>query len=298
MVNVKTKKRFKPNGDKVFLFVVYFFAAVASLAVLYPLIYVVSASFSDPAEIVSGNVILFPKGITLDAYKSIFSNKNILIGYRNTIFYAVVGTGYNLIMTTFAAYPLSKRDLKGNSFFTILITFTMFFGGGMIPTFLNLNSLNLLNTPWVMILPGAISATNFIIMRNYFMSSIPGEILESARVDGASQIKTLINVVLPLSKPIMGVLTVYYMVGHWNTYFSALIYLSDNDLMPLQIFLRRILILGSSEGMTSGSSITDQLLVESMKYAIIVVATLPMLILYLVSQKSFEKGVMIGSLKG
>jgi putative aldouronate transport system permease protein len=282
----------------VFLFFTYLFITLFTLAVLYPLFYVLSASMSDPAKIVNGEVFLFPKGFTLDAYRRILSNKNIITGYGNTVFYTVVGTLYNLVMTTFAAYPLSRKDLKGNSVITFFITFTMLFGGGMIPTFLNLNNLGLINNRLVMILPGAISVTNFIIMRNYFMHSISNEILEAAYVDGASMLRTLASVVLPLSKPIIGVLTVYYAVGHWNSYFSALIYLSDNDKMPLQIFLRRILLLGSSEGMTTGSSIKDQLLGESMKYGVIVVSMVPMLILYVLTQKSFKKGIMIGSLKG
>lgn len=281
-----------------FLFFVYFIAVFMTLVVLFPLIYVVSASVSDPTEIVNGNVVLLPRGFTLDSYKNILKNQNILIGYRNTVLYSVIGTAYNLLMTTIAAYSLSKKDLKGYKVLTLFFTFTMFFSGGMIPTFLTLNSLHLINNPLVMILPGAISVTNFIIMRNHFMYSIPAEILEAAYVDGATQIKTLVKIVLPLSKSIMGVMTVYYMVGHWNSYFNALIYLNNDNFMPLQIFLRRILVLGSSQGMTSGSSIQDQLLFESMKYAIIVISTVPMLLLYLLVQKSFKKGIMIGSLKG
>lgn len=295
----RTKKRRKQfSSDTVFVIVVYSIAVLAALICLYPLVYVVSASFSDPQELISGNVFLFPKGFTLDAYKYIFQNKNILTGYRNTIFYSVVGTLYNMILTVFAAYPLSRPDLKGRNFLTVMITFTMFFGGGMIPVYLNLNSLHMLNTPWVMFIPSAISATNFIIMRNYFTYSIPGELLEAAKVEGASQFKILNKVVLPLSKPILGVITIYYLSGHWNAYFSALIYLSDDNLMPLQIFLRRILILGNMEGMSSGNTVTDSLIYESLKYGIIVVSTLPMLIAYLLVQKSFTKGIMMGSLKG
>lgn len=168
----------------------------------------------------------------------------------------------------------------------------------MIPVYLNLNSLGLLNTPWVMFIPSAISATNFIIMRNYFTHSISAELLEAAHMEGATQLQTLRKIVLPLSTPILGVITIYYMAGHWNAYFSALIYLSDDELMPLQIFLRRILILGGMEGMSTGSSMTDSLIYESLKYAIIVVSTVPMVVAYLLVQKSFKKGIMMGSLKG
>lgn len=292
------KKRKKFNSNTVYTIIVYTVAIVAALMWLYPLVYVVSASFSSPEELLAGNVILFPKGFNLEAYKYVFQNKDIMTGYRNTIFYSVVGTAYNMILTVLAAYPLSKKDMKGQTFLTVMITFTMFFGGGMIPVYLNLNSLGLLNTPWVMFIPSAISATNFIIMRNYFIHSISGELLEAAYMEGATQLQTLRKIVLPLSTPILGVLTIYYMAGHWNAYFSALIYLSDEELMPLQIFLRRILIMGGMEGMSTGSSMTDSLIYESLKYAIIVVSTLPMLIGYLLVQKSFKKGIMMGSLKG
>ena len=286
------------NSNTVYTIVVYTLAIVAALVWLYPLVYVISASFSDPNALLNGEVVLLPKGFNFNAYKYIFQNKQILVGYGNTIFYSVVGTLYNMVLTICAAYPLSRSDLKGRNLLTVMITFTMFFGGGMIPTYLNLNSLHMLNTRWVMFVPAAISATNFIIMRNYFTHSVPGELIESAHIEGASQLQILSKIVLPLSKPILGVLTIYYMAGHWNAYFSAIIYLSDENLMPLQVFLRRVLIIGGMEGMSSGSTMTDNVIYESLKYAIIVVSTLPMLIGYLLVQKSFKKGIMMGSLKG
>ena len=286
------------NSNTVYTIMVYTLAIVAALLWLYPLVYVVSASFSDPNALLNGEVVLLPKGFNLNAYKYIFQNKQILVGYGNTIFYSVVGTLYNMVLTICAADPLSRSDLKGRNLLTVMITFTMFFGGGMIPTYLNLNSLHMLNTRWVMFVPAAISATNFIIMRNYFTHSVPGELIESAHIEGASQLQILSKIVLPLSKPILGVLTIYYMAGHWNAYFSAIIYLSDENLMPLQVFLRRVLIIGGMEGMSSGSTMTDNVIYESLKYAIIVVSTLPMLIGYLLVQKSFKKGIMMGSLKG
>lgn len=286
------------NSNTVYTIMVYTLAIVAALLWLYPLVYVVSASFSDPNALLNGEVVLLPKGFNFNAYKYIFQNDQILVGYGNTIFYSVVGTLYNMVLTICAAYPLSRSDLKGRNLLTVMITFTMFFGGGMIPTYLNLNSLHMLNTRWVMFVPAAISATNFIIMRNYFTHSVPGELIESAHIEGASQLQILSKIVLPLSKPILGVLTIYYMAGHWNAYFSAIIYLSDENLMPLQVFLRRVLIIGGMEGMSSGSTMTDNVIYESLKYAIIVVSTLPMLIGYLLVQKSFKKGIMMGSLKG
>ena len=290
------KKQF--NSDTVFNIVVYTIAIGMAVIWMYPLIFVVSASFSAPEALLSGEVVLFPKDFNFSAYKYIFQDSGILTGYRNTIFYSVVGTIYNMLLTICAAYPLSRPDLKGRGGLTVMITFTMFFGGGMIPTYLNLNSLGLLNTPWVMFVPAAISVTNFIIMRNYFTNSVPGELIEAAYMEGATELQTLTKIVLPLSKPILSVLSIYYMSGHWNAYFSAIIYLSDENLMPLQVFLRRILIMGGMEGMSTGSTMTDSLIYESLKYGVIVVSTLPMLIGYLLVQKSFKKGIMMGSLKG
>ena len=290
------KKKF--NSDTVFNIVVYTIAIGMAVIWLYPLIYVVSASFSAPEALLSGEVVLFPKDFNFSAYKYIFQDSGILTGYRNTIFYSVVGTIYNMLLTICAAYPLSRPDLKGRGGLTLMMTFTMFFGGGMIPTYLNLNSLGMLNTPWVMFVPAAISVTNFIIMRNYFTHSVPGELIEAAYMEGATELQTLTKIVLPLSKPILSVLSIYYMSGHWNAYFSAIIYLSDENLMPLQVFLRRILIMGGMEGMSTGSTMTDSLIYESLKYGVIVVSTLPMLVGYLLVQKSFKKGIMMGSLKG
>lgn len=295
---MKRKKQFHFNSNTVFTVGIYLVAIIAALLWLYPLVFVISASVSDPQALLNGDVLLFPVGFNLKAYEYIFKNDQLLVGYGNTIFYSVVGTAYNMILTIFAAYPLSRSNLKGRGFLTFMITFTMFFGGGMIPTYLNLNSLHMLNTRWVMFVPGAISATNFIIMRNYFTYSVPSELIEAAHMEGASQLQILRKIVLPLSTPILGVLTIYYMAGHWNAYFSAIIYLSDENLMPLQVFLRRILIIGGMEGMSSGSTMTDNVIYESLKYAIIVVSTLPMILGYLLVQKSFKKGIMMGSLKG
>ena len=290
------KKKF--NSDTVFNIVVYTIAISMAALWMYPLIYVVSASFSAPESLLNGDVVLLPKNFNFGAYKYIFQDSGILTGYRNTIFYSVVGTIYNMLLTICAAYPLSRPDLRGRGALTVMITFTMFFGGGMIPTYLNLNSLGLLNTPWVMFVPAAISVTNFIIMRNYFTHSVPSELIEAAYMEGATEMQTLTKIVLPLSKPILSVLSIYYMSGHWNAYFSAIIYLSDEKLMPLQVFLRRILIMGGMEGMSTGSTMTDSLIYESLKYGVIVVSTLPMLVGYLLVQKSFKKGIMMGSLKG
>lgn len=292
------RRKEKFNSNTVYTIIVYTIAIVAALFWVYPLIFVVSASFSSPEALLAGEVFLFPKGFTLAAYEYIFKSPNIMTGYRNTIFYSVFGTLYNMILTICAAYPLSRPNLRGKGFLTAMMTFTMFFGGGMIPTYLNLRDLGMLDTPWVMFVPAAISVTNFIIMRNYFTQSVPAELIEAAHMEGASELQILTKIVLPLSKSILGVLTIYYMSGHWNSYFSAMIYLSKDELRPLQVFLRRVLIQGGMDGMSTGSTMTDSLIYETLKYSIIVVSTLPMLVGYLLVQKSFKKGIMMGSLKG
>ena len=205
---MKRKKQFHFNSNTVFTVGIYLVAIIAALLWLYPLVFVISASVSDPQALLNGDVLLFPVGFNLNAYEYIFKNNQLLVGYGNTIFYSVVGTAYNMILTIFAAYPLSRPNLKGRGFLTFMITFTMFFGGGMIPTYLNLNSLHMLNTRWVMFVPGAISATNFIIMRNYFTYSVPSELIEAAHMEGASQLQILRKIVLPLSTPILSVLTI------------------------------------------------------------------------------------------
>ena len=288
--------------DKVFITLVYVIGALLLLLVAYPLVYVLSASFSDPMEVISGRVILWPRCLSLRAYQEVFKSSNILLGLFNTFCYTIAGTAINVLMTTLAAYPLSRKDMAGHNVITMFITFTMFFSGGMIPTFLTIKSLGLLNTFWVMVLPPAISVTNLLIMRNYFQYSVPGEIIEAAYIDGCSNVATLLRVVVPISRSIFGVMLIYYFVGHWNSYMSALLYLNDSGRYPLQVFLRQILLQNSLSDMASGSSgdaaVDVALLTETLKYAIIVVASVPALIIYPFMQKFFAAGIMIGSLKG
>lgn len=244
---------------------------------------------------------LIPKGFNLDAYTKIFQNKDILLGYGNTILYTVIGTALNVVMTICAAYPLSRRDLAGRGLVTGLIVFTMFFGGGLIPTYLLIKNLNMLDTLWVMIIPNAVSVWNIIIMRTFFQQSIPGELQESAMIDGCTHIQTLLRIVLPLSMPIIAVMVLFYAVGHWNSYFNALIYLTTKEKFPLQLILREILIQSDSGEfvkLTSESAVRMKMSVEGLKYAVLVVANLPMLILYPFLQRYFVKGIMIGALKG
>ena len=298
MVNTKIRQS---RGDALFSVVVYVLGALILLLVAYPLVYVLSASVSDPIDIVTGRLILFPHAFQLRAFQSVFKSKDLMIGYRNTIIYSIVGTLINLVMTTTGAYSLSRKDMVGRTFITFLISFTMFFSGGMIPTYIVIKNLGLLNTFWVMVLPGAISATNLLIMRNYFQHSIPQEIIEAAYMDGCTNVGTLIRVVIPVSKSIIAVMVIFYLVGHWNSYFNALLYLNKRSRYTLQIFLREILIKNQLGDMGAGSdtgTVEMTLLYESLKYAVIVASTLPMMIFYPFMQRYFVKGVMIGSVKG
>lgn len=286
--------------DKAFNIVNYIFLTIVALLVIYPLIFVVSASLSNPEFVISGEMWLWPKEFTLDAYDKVFRNKEIINGFVNTLKYTVFGTILNVIMTILAAYPLSRKDLKGRGFIMAFIVFTIFFSGGLIPTYLLIRDLGMLNTFWVMIIPNAVAVWNIIIMRTFFQA-IPAELEESAMIDGAGNFRTLWSIVLPLSFPVIAVMVLFYSVGHWNSYFQALIYLQDQDKFPLQLILRQILIQGQTDDMvqtTSESFLAQQLSVEGLKYAVLIVANLPMLMLYPFLQRYFVKGVMIGSLKG
>ncbi len=288
--------------DRVFGIVTYTLAILFMLVCAYPLIYVLSASVSNPALIVSGKIVLLPKGIQFRAYEAVFKSEDVLLGYRNAIFYAFAGTAINIVLTTAGAYVLSRPDLWGRTAITFLISFTMFFSGGMIPTYITIKNLGMINTVWAMLLPGAISATNLLIMRNFFTHSVPQEIIEAAYVDGCSNIGTLCRIVLPVSGSIIAVMVIFYFVGHWNAYFSAMIYLNDKKLYPLQVFLREILIQNQLGDMSGGADTVNQaemtLLYEALKFAVITVATLPIMCVYPFLQRYFVKGVMIGSIKG
>lgn len=289
------------QGDRIFDFInISLLLSIAAL-VLYPLIFVLSASISNPIHIVSGDLWLWPKELTFVGYKRIFENKDIMNGYGNTILYTIVGTALNLVLTICAAYPLSRRDLKGRNLITALIVFTMFFSGGLIPTYLLMKNLHLLNSMWALILPSAISVYNVVIMRSFFQNSIPNEMQEAASIDGCDNFRILTRVVLPLSMPIIAVMILFYAVSHWNAFFSALIYLSDRDKYPLQLVLREILIQGQMQDMvdmTDDTLVKKMMEVEAIKYGVVVVANLPVLILYPFLQRYFVKGIMIGALKG
>lgn len=289
------------RGDIAFQWGINIVAIIIALVTLYPLIYVVSASLSKPLNILNGDVWLFPVDFTLDSYKRVFQSGDIIRGYKNTIFYSCAGTLINVILTIMAAYPLSLPDLKGKNIVTFMITFTMFFSGGMIPSFLNVRNLGLLNTVWAVLLPGAINATNMLIMRNYFVNSVPNELREAASIDGCSPFRTMTDIVLPLSKSIIVVITLYYFVGHWNSYFDAMMYLRDPEMHPLQVTLRQILLLSQMGDMAEQMGVNDMnvtLIYASLKYAIIVVSAVPLLVVYPMIQGFFQKGIMMGSIKG
>lgn len=291
----------RSRGDRVFQIAVYAIIVLIAIFTLYPLVYSLSASISEPREILNGHVWLYPVNITTNAYQRVFRSADIQSGYLNTIIYAVAGTALNLLMTIAAAYPLSMKDMKGRNFITIMITFTMFFSGGMIPTYINIKNLGLLNTRWSVILPGMVNVTNLLILRNYFINSVPDELHEAAEIDGSSPMNTLFTIILPLSKSILIVITIYYFVAHWNAYFDAMMYITKRNKWPLQVFLRQILLLSQMGDMAETMGADDAntaLLYASLKYAIIIIAALPLIIVYPLVQKFFEKGIMLGSVKG
>lgn len=291
----------RSTGDKLFDFGVYFILTLVLIIILYPLYFVVIASFSDPLSVMAGEVTFWPVNFNTESYRLVFKNSQVLTGYRNTILYTVAGTVVNLVMSIAAAYPMAQRNLKGKGLFIGMMVFTMFFAGGMIPSYINLNNLGMIDTFWVMIIPNAISVYNVMIMRTFFSTSIPYELQEAAFVDGASHMRILRSIVLPLSKPILAVMVLFYAVSHWNSYFNALLYLSDQNRYPLQLVLRAILIQSqaSEESFAGiGNTYSRMLLSETMKYALIIVSSVPVLILYPFLQKYFVHGVMIGSVKG
>jgi len=272
------------------------------LIIIYPLIYVLSCSISSPEYVAVGKIWLLPKGITLLGYKRVFQDPAIITGYRNVIIYTIFGTLLNLLVTVPAGYALSKAFIPGRNLIMGIFLFTMYFSGGLIPSFLLVSSLGLFNNPLVLIILGAFSVYNCIICRTFF-AAIPKEMEEAATIDGASPLRTFLQVVLPVSQALLGVMVLYFAVGHWNSYFTAMIYIIDEKFKPLQLILRRILILQATSAAMMESG-TDEYagelyqVRELIKYAVIVVSSLPVLILYPFLQKYFIKGVMIGSIKG
>lgn len=294
------KKIKKQRGDIAFDIVSAIIGILLIIVVAYPLYFIVIASFSSPSAVNNGEAWLLPKAITFEGYKRIFEEQRIWLGYRNTIFYTVLGTGFSLLFTLPAAYALSRKDLAGRKAIMLYFIFTMFFSGGLIPTYLTINAFKMTNTIWVLVLPFSVSVYNLIIARTFFTSSIPNELLESAQLDGCSNTRFLLSIALPLSKAIIAVIGLYYAVGQWNQYFTSLIYVRDPDLMPLQLVLRNILLLNQHDVAGAGSQLAHELqrVADIMKYGIIIVSTAPILCVYPFIQKYFTQGVMIGSVKG
>lgn len=302
MVREKSNMERESFGDKCFVIVNAVLLTLVLIAVLYPLWFVLIASISDTAAVLTGKVWLWPRDFTLAGYKIVLQNGELLRSYGNTVLYTAMGTAINLVLTVMAAYPMSRRDYRGRNALMAFIVFTMFFSGGMIPTYLLVKDLGMLNTIWALVIPNAVSVWNIIIMRTFFQQTLPYEIQEAAQIDGCSDIKILLRIVLPLSKPILAVMVLFYAVGHWNAFFNALIYLTDRDLYPLQLILREILIQGQMASMMESGDTTGMarriMEAESIKYAVVIIANLPVLLLYPFLQKYFVKGVLVGSLKG
>jgi putative aldouronate transport system permease protein len=301
MKKSSAKKTKYKNGDKIFTTVNTVLLTLVTFIVLYPLINILSSSLSDPYLVGLGKVWLLPKNFTIEGYKLIFLDNNIMLGYANTFYYTVFGTVINLSMTLTAGYALANKTLPGKKVIMVYLLATMYFSGGLIPLYLLVRSLGLINSRFIILIISAVSVYNLIIARTFFQG-IPKELEESAMIDGSSTTRTFLQIVLPLSKALIGVMVLFYGIEHWNSYFSALIFLSDRGKMPLQIFLREILVTQTRQDITKG--ITDHTKLDLdklkllLKYTVIVVSSLPVLIIYPFLQKYFDKGVLLGSLKG
>ncbi len=290
-------------GDRLFSIINYIVLSLILVLVLYPLIYILSASFSDARAVTSGQVWLWPVQPTVAGYEALFKNKFLLSGFGNSIFYTLFGTLINVVVTILAAYPLSRPNLPGRTILTFLFFFTTIFSGGLIPTYLIIKELGIINTRWAMLLPGALSVWNLLIMRTYFQTTIPKDLYDAAQIDGCDDFNYLWRVLLPLSGPIIAVVALFYAIGHWNSFFTALIYLNNKALWPLQLVLREILVQNQIDpammaGMDPQQLALRQQLRELLKYSLIVVATAPLLMVYPFVQKHFVRGIMLGSVKG
>lgn len=300
--NVTTRVKYKLTGcDLVFYGISALVIGILTLTVLYLIVYILSASFSSPAALAAGKVVLWPVDFSVDGYKAVFNYSKVWIGYRNTIFYVIVGTAINVSMTLLCAYPMAQKDLYGGKVIMAYFTFTMIFNGGMIPTYILVKNLGIMNTVWSLLIPGAMTVYNMIIARTFIRTNIPGELRDAARIDGCDDFHFFFEVVLPLSKAIIAVLTLWYAVGHWNSYMDAFLYLRDNKLYPLQIFLKDVLVSGefsAEDMMDPETAIALQNMKLLLKYSLIVVSVVPLFFFYPFVQKYFVKGVTIGSVKG
>lgn len=295
------KKRVRLNSDSVFDIITYIILTTIFIIVAYPLFFVIIASISDPAQVSNGNVMFYPKGITLDGYRAVLKESQIIRGFLNSLHYTVVGTMVNLAVTIPAAFALSRPNLKGKGIIMIFFIIPMYISGGMVPTYLVVRELNLLDSMWSLILPGAVSIYNLIICRTFFHNTIDQGLVEAAKIDGCTNAKFFYHIALPLSGAVIAIMVLYYGVAHWNAYFSSMIYISTKEKFPLQLILRTLLmkIPTATEAAGDIQEAQRQLqIAELMKYSLIIVSSIPVLILYPFIQKHFVKGVMIGSIKG
>ena len=288
----------KCRQDKIFIIVDSILALFFLLICLYPLYFILIASFSNPSLVAGGKVWIIPRGLTLDGYKMMLAKSEIWRGYGNTILYTLTGTAINLIFTISAGYALSRKTLPFRSAINMFFLLTMFINGGLIPTYLLMNSLHLVNTFAIMVLMGGVNVWNFIICRTFFETNIPTEVLEAAKIDGSNELIFFMRIALPLSKSILAVMTLFFAVEHWNGYYNALVYLRSENKYPLQLVLRNLLLTTQLSPETSDSGMAQLLNLQSMKYGVIVIASVPVLILYPFIQKHFLKGVMVGAIKG
>lgn len=283
--------------DKVFNTVIIVIMAIYALITLFPLLHVLANSFSSSVYVNKGKVGIWPRGWTLENYAKVLQEDNIWRGYANTLLYTAIGTVIQLALQFTAAYPLSRKDFRGRTGFSMFFILTMFIQGGLIPTFIVVKALGMLNTIWAMIIPGCVGVYNIIIIRTYISSTIPAELHEAAMIDGCGNIRIFVSIVLPLCKPIIAVMTLYAVVGYWNSYFNSLMYLTDEKLYPLQRVLQAILV--SNESSVGGIGGGEQaMMAETLKYVTIVVASAPILLIYPFFEKYFEKGLMVGGVKG
>ena len=286
-------------GDRVFYACNYLFLGLMTLIILYPLYFIIIASISDPDAVLNGDVILYPVKVTMSGFQKILERTDVWRGYLNTIIYTVVTVVLSLIVTVPAGWALSRKTLVGKKFFMIYFIIPMFFGGGLIPFYNVMNSLGLVNTIWAVILPSVLSVWNLFMTRTFFESSIPEGLVEAARIDGAGEFRMFFAVVIPLSKAILAVMALYYAVGQWNSYFNAMIFLQNENLYPLQLVLKEILIASESTTGGSGETILEQYrTANQIKYVSVIVSSAPVICLYPFVQKYFAQGAMIGSLKG
>ena len=299
MAKQKTSNGLSERTSDIILVVI---TAVVLFLVAYPLYYVLIASFSNPYDVYAGKTFLLPSQFTLDGYKAVFADANIPIGYMNSIKYTVIGTVFSVAMLYITAYPLAQKDLPGRKALSLFFIITMYFGGGLVPTYLVVKQTGLINNMWALFLPGGLGVGNMIIVRNYFQNSIPHELIEASEIDGCSKLRTFLRIVIPLSMPIMAVMVVFCMVAYWNDWFTALIYLTGAEKAPLPLVLRNVLIKSSvsaSQASTiSGGYAELNKVTEMIKFSSIIVAAAPMLIVYPFVQKYFEKGFMAGAVKG